>query len=239
MDDLYIVMPTYNEAENIESVFWQWYPKLEGKGENSRLIIADGGSEDHTLSILSKLQKQCPKLMVFSKPGTDHGTKLIFLYDHAIKQNADYVFQTDSDGQTNPEEFDAFWNERQNFDAILGNRSDRQDGWQRILVEKVLRFVLWLFFKVKLPDANAPFRLVKTALLKKHIYKLPADFNLPNALLCVYFAHYGENVSYRHVSFKPRQGGKNYMNMKRILKIGWKALGDFKKLQAGMKNDIC
>lgn len=133
MDKLYVVMPTYNEEENIIEVVKEWYPILSGKDEGSRMVIADGGSKDRTLEILYELQKDYPKLEVFSKPNTDHGTKLIFLYDYAIKQKADFIFQTDSDGQTRPEEFDQFWNLRNQYDAILGNRYDRQDGKSRVL----------------------------------------------------------------------------------------------------------
>ena len=41
MDNLYLVMPAYNEEANIESVVSAWYPVLEGKGEGSRLIVAE------------------------------------------------------------------------------------------------------------------------------------------------------------------------------------------------------
>lgn len=235
MDKLYIVMPAYNEAENITEVVKEWYPVLEGKDEDSRMVIADGGSKDDTLDILYGLQKEYPKLEVFSKPGTDHGTKLIFLYDYAIKEGADYVFQTDSDGQTNPKEFNAFWNLRDQYDAILGDRSDRQDGQSRVFVENVLRFTLWLFFGAKVPDANAPFRLMKCDLVKKYLYNLPEDFNLPNALLAAYYARFHEKVKYLYVSFKPRQGGKNYINIKRIFKIGWQSLGNFWRLRKTMR----
>lgn len=52
MDSLFIVMPAYNEEENIEAVIKQWYPILEGKSEKSRLVIADSGSSDKTHEIL-------------------------------------------------------------------------------------------------------------------------------------------------------------------------------------------
>lgn len=236
MDKLYIVMPAYNEEANIVDVVKEWYPILEGKHEESRMVIADGGSKDNTLNILYDLQKDYPKLEVFSQPGTDHGTKLIFLYDYAIKQNADYIFQTDSDGQTNPNEFAQFWDLRNEYDAILGDRSDREDGKSRVLVENVLRFVLWVFFGAKTPDANAPFRLMKTEVVAKYIYKMPKDFNLPNAILAACFSKFKENVKYLYVSFRPRQGGKNYMNVKRIMKIGWDSLGNFMKLRKAYSN---
>ena len=235
MDKLYIVMPAYNEEANIVDVVKEWYPILEGKSEDSRMVIADGGSKDNTLQILYDLQKDYPKLEVFSKPGTDHGTKLIFLYDYAIKQKADYIFQTDSDGQTLPEEFEAFWQLRDEYDAILGNRSSREDGKDRVFVENVLRFILWIFFGAKTPDANAPFRLMKPELVGRYLYYLPEDFNLPNALLAAYFSRFHEKVKYMHVTFRPRQGGKNYINVKRIVKIGWESLGNFWKLRKTFK----
>lgn len=235
MDSLYIVMPAYNEEANIANVIREWYPILEGKGEESRLVVADGGSTDRTLDILYKLQKEYPRLQVLSKPGTDHGTKLIILYDYAISQKADYIFQTDSDGQTNPAEFDQFWKRRNKYDAVLGNRLDRKDGKSRVFVENVLRFILWIFFGVKIPDANAPFRLMKTETVRKYIYKLPENFNLPNVMLSVYFMYFHENVLYRYVSFVPRQGGENYMNVKRIIGIGWKSLGNFRRLKRDLE----
>lgn len=99
MDSLYIVMPAYNEEENIESVVKQWYPILEGKSENSRLVVADSGSTDHTHEILLKLKtEKYPRLEILATTNRYHGPKVIALYDYAIKNNVDYIFQTDSDG---------------------------------------------------------------------------------------------------------------------------------------------
>lgn len=227
MDKLYIVLPVYNEAENIEDVVKDWYEVLRGKSDDSKMIIADGGSTDNTLNILYKLKNIYPKLEIFSRPGTDHGTKLIFLYDYAIKQKADYIFQTDSDGQTSAEEFKQFWELRNEYSAILGSRSNREDGKFRVFVEIILRVMLKIFFGANTPDANAPFRLMRTELVEKYLYKLPSDFNLPNAMLAAYFSYFNENVKYCHVTFRSRQGGENYINVKRIIKIGWVSIKNF------------
>lgn len=231
MDKLFIVMPAYNEEENIVSVIKEWYVILEHTSMDSRLVVADGGSTDNTLKILSELQSEYPKLEVFSKPGTDHGTKLIFLYKYAIQQNADYIFQTDSDGQTLPDEFEQFWRLRNQYDAVIGKRFKRQDGRARAFVENVLRFILWIFFQVQVPDANAPFRLMQTELVNKYITKLPEDYNLPNAMLVTYFARFHEKVKYLNVTFRPRRNGTNYMNVRRIIKIGWQSLWNFYRLR--------
>ena len=106
MDSLYVVMPAYNEEDNIEGVVRAWYPVLKGKSENSRLVIADNGSTDATHDILLRLKKEFPQLDILEKSGKQHGPKLIALYKYAITNGADYIFQTDSDGQTDPNELD-------------------------------------------------------------------------------------------------------------------------------------
>lgn len=50
-------MPAYNEEANIEQVVKDWYPVLEGKSAESRLVIADSGSSDKTHEILENLKK--------------------------------------------------------------------------------------------------------------------------------------------------------------------------------------
>ncbi len=234
-DSLFIVMPAYNEEANIEAVVRQWYPILDGKGENSRLVIADSGSSDRTHEILTNLKKEFPKLEILEVFDRRHGPKIIALYDYAIQQEADYVFQTDSDGQTNPDEFDAFWQVRTEYDGIFGHRNARGDGKSRAFVEQVVCFLLRIYFGVKVPDANAPFRLMKVNIVKKYLYKLPPDNDIPNIMMTAYFAYYKEKMTFSIISFKPRQGGVNSINVPRIVNIGWKAIGDFRVLKKGMK----
>lgn len=235
MDSLYIVMPAYNEEANIEATVRQWYPLLEGKSEDSRLVVADDGSSDRTHEILLELAKELPKLNIYNGCDRQHGPKLIAMYNFAVSNNADYIFQTDSDGQTNPGEFDAFWEMRNRYDAIIGCRPVRGDGKDRAFVEKVVCLLLKLYFGVDVPDANAPFRLMKSELVERYLGKLPADYNLPNIMMTTYFSRYSENITFKEISFKPRQGGKNSLNIPRIIKIGWKALGDFMTFKRDMK----
>lgn len=233
-DKLYIVMPTYNEEANIENVVKEWYPILDNGNENSRMVIADGGSKDNTLSILYELKNTYPKLEVIYKPGTDHGTKVIYLYKYAIENGADWIFQTDTDGQTLPSEFADFWRLRTTNDIVLGNRIKRGDGFNRKIVENVLRVYLKVFFGVFVPDANAPFRLMKSDTVNKYIGLMPENFNLPNAILSACFSRYNEKVIYKEITFQPRQGGKNYMNVKRIIKIGLESLRNFADIKRSL-----
>lgn len=233
MEKLYIVIPAYNEAENIEKLMDDWYPVVErhnGNGE-SRLVIINDGSKDNTYDMICKYAESRPLLKPLTKANGGHGSTVLFGYRYAIENKADWIFQTDSDGQTLPEEFEQFWNNRNQYDAVLGNRSGRQDGFSRKFVENTLRFILKMTFGVSVPDANAPFRLMKRELIEKYIHKMPEDFNLPNVMFTTYFVYFKEKVKFIEVTFRPRQGGTNSINIKKIVKIGWKALGDFYMLK--------
>lgn len=238
VDVLYLVMPAYNEEANIADTVRVWYPVVQRHdgGGRSRLVVFNDGSKDGTSEMGKQLMAELPLFEMIDKPNSGHGPTLIMAYDHAIKAGADYVFQTDSDGQTDPNEFEGFWTLRDRYDGIFGNRTVRGDGKDRAFVERVVCLLLRLYFGVKLPDANAPFRLMKADTLKKYLYKLPEEYNLPNIMLTTYFAYYGETMTHIPITFKPRQGGTNSINVPKIVKIGWKALGDFRKLRREMRS---
>ena len=231
MSKLYVVIPAYNEEENIENVAKAWHKVVEAVGKERRLVIINDGSKDHTFEKLCELKAELPQLEPVTKPNGGHGPTVLFGYRYAIEHGADFIFQTDSDGQTNPDEFKTFWNLRDQYDAIIGTRENRQDGASRKFVENTLLMILRLVFGVKMPDSNAPFRLMKRELLEKYIKKMPEDFNLPNVMLTTYFVYFKEKVKFIEITFKPRQAGTNSINIKKIVKIGWKALSDFKMLK--------
>ena len=233
MDKLFIIVPAYNESLNIKKFISDWYPVIErcnGNG-HSRLVIINDGSTDDTYKIIKDYAKDKPLLKPLTKQNGGHGSTLLFGYRYAIKHNADFIFQTDSDGQTDSAEFQEFWKLRHEYDAVIGNRPARQDGLYRKFVQKVLLTILRITFGVDIPDSNAPFRLMKTGIVEKYIKKMPEDFNLPHVMLTTYFSYFHEKIKFVDISFKPRQGGKNSINIKRIVKIGWQALGDFKELR--------
>jgi glycosyltransferase involved in cell wall biosynthesis len=226
-------MPAYNEELNIKSTLDEWYPVIERYNENgnSRLVVVNDGSKDDTYKMMQEYAQTHPLFIPLTKPNGGHGSTVIFAYDYAIKNGADWIFQTDSDGQTNPDEFSAFWEEKENYDAIFGHRAIRGDGRSRAFVEKVVCLLVRLYFGVKVPDANAPFRLMKAEKVKEYLCKLEPDFNLPNIMMTTYFVHYKNRVAFKEISFKPRTKGTNSINIKRIIKIGQKALTDFRNLK--------
>ena len=225
-------------TKEIEQVINDWYPVIEkhnGDGQ-SRLVIIDDGSKDSTYEKLKQYAKTRPLLTPLTKPNGGHGATVLYGYKYALKNDADYIFQTDSDGQTLPEEFEPFWDHREKYDMVIGWRKERQDGASRVFVTKTLKLVIRICFGVTLTDANTPYRLMKAETMRKYIRLIPKNFNLSNVLLAVIYKKKGCTIKYLPITFRPRQGGVNSINMKKICKIGKQAVIDFMKLNKIIRN---
>ena len=78
MDTLYIVIPAYNEAENIAACVADWYPIVERYGgEGSRLVVIDDGSKDDTNALLCDMAKDRPLLLPLTKKNGGHGSGVL------------------------------------------------------------------------------------------------------------------------------------------------------------------
>ena len=128
------------------------------------------------------------------------------------------------------------WEHREEYDFQIGYRKGRQDGAGRVFVTKTLRFIVWLMFHEWVTDANTPFRLMRAEVVEKYIVRLPRDFYIPNIMLTAYFAKFEEKLKFLPISFKSRVKGKNSLNLGEIVKIGWQAMGDFRRLRKDMKS---
>ena len=234
-DKLIIVIPAYNEEENIKEVINDWYPIVEEYGNDSQLVIIDDGSKDSTFEIMTKEAETRPKFSPITKDNSGHGATVLYGYNCALENGADYIFQTDSDGQTLPSEFEQFWNEKENYDMVIGWRNSREDGMSRVFVTKTLKFVIRICFGVKVTDANTPFRIIKATTLKEHIGDIPKDFNLSNVLLTVLLTKRNCKIKYIPITFRPRQGGVNSINLPRIFGIGKQAWKDFRRINKIIK----
>jgi len=239
---LYIVMPAYNEAENIKTTVMQWYAVIKEinrkEGCKAMLAIANDGSKDNTYEIMCRLKEE-EKLDGFEpldKPNSGHGATVLYLYRYAIINGADYVFQTDSDGQTSPDEFWQMWEDRDRYDFQIGHRTGRRDGIGRVFVARTLRMVVWLMFHVWVTDANTPFRLMRTDKLQRIMDVIPGDYGLCNVAISAIATKWNYRIGWHKITFRPRQGGVNSINMRRIFRIGWKALSDFREINRNLQD---
>lgn len=241
MEKIYFVLPAYNEAENIDQTIGQWYPVVrklnETEGCSATLVIANDGSKDDTYARMVSLKErnELRHFIPLDKPNGGHGQTVLYLYRYALEQGADFVFQTDSDGQTNPDEFWQMFEHRHEFDFQIGFRKGRQDGFSRIVVTKTLRLVVWLMFHVWVTDANTPFRLMKREKLKAIMAVIPQDYALCNVAIAAIAVKWRYALKFYEIEFKPRQGGINSINLPRICKIGWKAISDFYRINRAVQ----
>jgi len=220
MDKLYIVMPAYNEESAIVNVVDEWHKVVETIGHDSKLIIFNDGSKDNTSSVLENIESKYPSLVVVSKENTGHGPTCILAYKYAIAENADWVFQTDSDGQTRSSDFWHFWKKRNIYDFITGYRPKRGDGLVRWFISQMLKLVIFIIFKEIIKDANTPFRLMKVERLREYMPAIPSDFFLPNVLLSVMIIKNKENISWQEITFAPRASGVSSIPMAKFGKLG-------------------
>ena len=200
-------------------------------------MVLDDGSKDRTYSILKDACADHPLLIPVKKENQGHGATVLYGYRYALEQEPDYIFQTDSDGQTDPREFWEFWEQREAYDMVIGHRCRREDGRSRIFVTQVLKLVIRLCFHEDVTDANTPFRLMKAEVLREQIRLIPENFNLYNVILSVIYAKKGLRVKYIPITFRPRQGGENSINLKKIFGIGCQAVRDFWKINRMLPKD--
>ena len=233
-------MPAYNEEANIANTIRQWYLIVEKinqmNGCEAVLVIANDGSKDSTYEVMSQIKTKegLGFFKLLNKPNGGHGQTVLYLYRHALENGADYIFQTDSDGQTNPEEFWQMFEHRHESDFLVGYRQGREDGISRVFVTKILRLVVWLMFHEWVVDANTPFRLMKVNKLKPIMDVIPSDYFLCNVAISTIAVKWKYRIGWYKITFRSRQGGENSVNFKRIVKIGWKALGDFRKINRNL-----
>ena len=104
-----------------------------------------------------------------------------------------------------------------------------------MVVTKVLKGVVRLTFGVSVTDANTPFRLMRAEALRSLMEQIPDDFFLSNVALSAIAVKRGMRTRWLPITFKPRQGGVNSINLRRIFKIGRKAVGDFYRINKTLK----
>ena len=71
--------------------------------------------------------------------------------------------------------------------------------------------------------------------LEKYIDEIPDKFNLSNVMLTVLLVYNKEDVEFIPITFRPRQGGVNSINFKKIIGIGKQAVKDFSQIKKTMK----
>lgn len=185
-DSVLLVIPVYNEEACIEKVVVDWGSELTSLGIPFSILLIDDGSTDETPSILERISREYNEVQVINQPNQGHGSAVKAGYIEAIHSSYDFVFQTDSDDQFCPQDFQKLWSIREDSPAIFGHRVDRKDSLVRKFISFSVRKYIFDFFGVDIPDANIPFRLFKRSFLKQCLPFLNPGLFAPNIFLSIY-----------------------------------------------------
>lgn len=119
-----IILPTYNEKENIERLVEEILLVFSKNKISGNIIIVDDNSPDGTGKIAENLAiKHLGKILYLSRPEKmGLGSAYIAGFKKALKLGSEYIFEMDADFSHLPQDIPRFLEEAQNYDLILGSR---------------------------------------------------------------------------------------------------------------------
>ncbi|MGE0567047.1 MAG: polyprenol monophosphomannose synthase [Bacteroidia bacterium] len=194
MSGCLVIIPTYNEIENVENMA----RKIFGLPKSFHLLIVDDGSPDGTADVVKKLQKEFPdKLFLEERKGKQGlGTAYIHGFKWALQRDYQYIFEMDCDFSHNPNDLLRLLDACQTKgDVAIGSRyvkGGNVSNWdmKRILLSYLaslyVRFILW--FNVK--DTTAGFKCYKRKVLEA--------INLDN----IKFMGYAFQIEMKYTAYK-------------------------------------
>jgi glycosyltransferase involved in cell wall biosynthesis len=223
MPELSVVMPVYNEVEAIESVVAEWLAMLDAASIDYELRIYDDGSRDGTAEVVQRLAASNPRIVAATQRNRGHGPTLMRGYAEA---RGEWVFQTDSDGEIEAVSFPRLWAARDRYDFLVGERQGRRPPLHRKLLTAGSQAVVALFFGRAVVDVNSPYRLMRSAWLRRVLPLMPMDAAVPNIILTGLAAKTNARVFATPVTHVARRTGASSLNVQRIARLAVRAVID-------------
>jgi dolichol-phosphate mannosyltransferase len=171
VSDSLVIIPTYNEKENIESII----KTVFGLPKSFHVLIIDDGSPDGTAAIVKSLQEEFnDKLFLLERKGKlGLGTAYIAGFKWAIERKYDFIFEMDADFSHNPNDLLKLYAAcyEQGADLAIGSRyvsGVNVVNWPigRVLMSyfasKYVRYILG----VKIADTTAGFKCYRRRVLE-------------------------------------------------------------------------
>lgn len=171
MDRKAVIIPTYNEKENIEKIIRAVFA-LEG--EFNVLVIEDG-SPDGTAAIVKRLQAEFPdKLFMIERKGKlGLGTAYLTGFKWAVEKGYDYIFEMDADFSHNPNDLPRLYDACANGGADLAIGSRYCNGisvinWPigRVIMSYYASVYVRTVLGMKVYDTTAGFKCYKRKVLE-------------------------------------------------------------------------
>jgi dolichol-phosphate mannosyltransferase len=138
----WLVIPTYNEAENIESIVQAVLPRLAEASPDHTLLVVDDSSPDGTGAIADRLARENDAVDVLHRAGKDGlGRAYLAGFDRALAGGAELVMEMDADFSHDPDDVPRLIRAAGDADLVLGSRYVEGGGvsgweWHRRLLSR-------------------------------------------------------------------------------------------------------
>ena len=166
-----IVVPFYNEQENIPPLYVKLTEVMDAIGERYELVFVDDGSKDKTFKVLSDIYEHDPRVNVVQ-------LRRNFGQAPALKAGFDFargevIISMDGDLQHDPDEIPRFLEKiEEGYDLVSGWRISRTDHWlMRQLPSRIANKMMAKLSSVDLHDFGTTFKAYRREVLSEiHLY---------------------------------------------------------------------
>ena len=170
MEKVLIIIPTFNERENIEILV----KLIFGLAVEADILFVDDNSPDGTGEVVDKMARGNPNrlFVVHREKKMGAGTAHIEGYKFALKKNYGCVIQMDADLSHHPKFVPEFLNAMNECDLAIGSRFLRNNArvvdWplKRIILSRLANLYINVFLKLNLSDGTGGFKCVKRKVLE-------------------------------------------------------------------------
>jgi len=159
--DISIVVPVYNEEENITALYQELADVLKALSQTSEMIFVDDGSSDRSLNLLEEIQAADPSVIVISLRRNFGQTAAMSAgFDHA---HGDIIITMDGDMQNDPHDIPKLIDKlNQGYDVVTGWRYQRKDPFlSRRLPSKIANKIISWITGVNLHDYGCTLKAFK------------------------------------------------------------------------------
>ena len=123
MPGAWLVLPTFNEAENIEPIVRAALPQLASSGLPHRILVVDDNSPDGTGAIADRLAGEIDEVEVLHRDRKEGiGPAYLAGFAHALASGADLLLEMDSDFSHDPADLPRLIAAAEDADLVLGSR---------------------------------------------------------------------------------------------------------------------
>lgn len=165
MPSISLVLPAYNEAENIEPVVEEATPALQAVADDYEIVVVDDGSKDDTAGVTRRIMERDPHVrLVQHAVNQGFGASVLSGFVNARKE---WIFYTDADRQFVLSDLQKFVPSMEHADLIAGYRAPRRDPFLRVLYGKGWSLLCTLLFGYTVRDVDCGFKLFRRSIVEE------------------------------------------------------------------------